>query len=220
MPPEAALLTAASEDVHQDEPVASAAASSFAKRALDLSVATALLLVLLPLLAVLAAAVWIESGGPVVFRQRRTGFNGEPFVIYKFRTMIETGDAPTVHAVRNDARTTLIGRWLRRSSLDELPQLWNVLKGEMSLIGPRPHAVEHDRYYVQVVDDYSLRFDTRPGLTGLAQISGCRGEIQHVDQMKERVFYDLAYIRSWSLALDFQIALRTLFVAPFDPAAY
>lgn len=190
------------------------------KRALDVVGAAVGLVVLAPFLLLVAGVIWVESGGPVLFRQRRSGLNGAPFVIYKFRTMRADAEAPVSHAVRNDCRATPFGRWLRRTSLDEFPQLINVLKGEMSLVGPRPHAIEHDRYYAAIVGDYSQRFATRPGLTGLAQVSGCRGEIGHVEQMVDRVRYDLHYIRAWSPAMDLQILAKTLFVAPFDPAAY
>jgi putative colanic acid biosynthesis UDP-glucose lipid carrier transferase len=200
---------------------ASRPARSVLKRALDLSGSALGLLILLPLLVIIATAIWIESGGPVLFRQSRSGMNGRPFTIYKFRTMQAAwSTAPATHAVRNDCRTTQVGRFLRRSSFDELPQLINVLKGEMSLVGPRPHALEHDQYYAAKVADYSQRFATRPGLTGLAQVSGCRGEVADADHMARRVRYDLDYIRNWSLAGDISILARTLVVAPFDPAAY
>ena len=200
---------------------ASRPARSVLKRTLDLSGATLGLLMLLPLLLLIAVAVWIESGGPVLFRQSRSGMNGRPFTIYKFRTMqVACSEGPVTHAVRNDCRATQVGRFLRRSSFDELPQLINVLRGEMSLVGPRPHALEHDQYYAAKVADYSHRFATRPGLTGLAQVSGCRGEVADAEHMAQRVGHDLDYIRNWSLGRDLSILARTFVVAPFDPAAY
>ena len=124
------------------------------------------------------------------------------------------------HATRRDCRTTRIGKLLRRTSLDELPQLFNVLKGDMSLVGPRPHALAHDRYYETVVDSYADRFLVKPGISGLAQISGCRGEIKSIGCMAQRVEYDLSYIGRWSVWLDLWILLKTLVIGVFDPAAY
>ena len=197
-----------------------APATSALKRGLDVSVAAMALMFLLPLLAFVALAIWLESGGPVIFRQSRSGLNGAPFTILKFRTMYAVSASPVTHASRRDRRITHVGRFLRRSSLDELPQLFNVLRGEMSLVGPRPHATEHDEYYAPRVPAYSERFATRPGLTGLAQVSGQRGEVADAEHMAQRIKCDLEYIRSWSIGSDLSILLRTLVVAPFDPAAY
>ena len=196
-------------------------ATSVAKRSFDIVVATAALLFVAPLLILAALAIWIESGGPVLFRQRRTGLGGEAFVIYKLRTMhvLEDGHA-LKHATRGDARITRVGAFLRKSSIDELPQLINVLLGDMSLVGPRPHALGHDIHYAAHVPNYSARFRTRPGLTGLAQVSGLRGEIHDLDCMRRRVQADADYVEQWSLALDIQIALRTVPLLLRDPTAY
>jgi len=195
--------------------------SSHAKRLFDVCLAVAVLFFLSPLLILIACAISLESRGPVLFRQKRGGLNGDAFVILKFRSMeCDTSDASVSHASRNDARITRVGSFLRRSSLDELPQLINVLKGEMSLVGPRPHALVHDRYYRMHIPDYDQRSLVRPGLTGLAQISGSRGEIKDVSDMAARVEWDVAYIRTWSLSSDLSILAKTLLKLPFDPAAY
>jgi len=163
----------------------------------------------------------VESRGPILFRQRRSGRDGKVFVIYKFRTMhvLEDG-TDIVQATRNDGRTTIVGRLLRRSSIDELPQLLNVLKGEMSLVGPRPHAVAHDQYYLQTVPNYKLRFYCKPGITGLAQIKGFRGEVRDIPHMAERIACDLEYIENWSLATDARILFLTAISTPFHRTAY
>ena len=180
------------------------------KRVFDLVIGSTMLVVLFPLLAVAAVAVKLESRGPVIFRQRRRGFNGREFVIHKFRTMrvMEYGDN-IQQASRRDPRVTRLGRLLRRSSIDELPQLFNVLSGEMSLVGPRPHAVAHDQEYGDLVGNYAFRHQVKPGITGWAQVNGFRGETAHVDQMRKRIEFDVWYINNWSVALDFQILGRT-----------
>ena len=200
---------------------AALAQGSITKRTIDIVLAGGGLVVLSLFLVLVALLIRAESRAPILFRQRRTGYGGVPFVIYKFRTMhvVEDGDV-IEHATRRDCRTTRIGRLLRRTSLDELPQLINVLKGEMSLVGPRPHALAHDRYYETVVDNYADRFLVKPGITGLAQISGCRGEITSTRCMAQRVDYDLSYIHRWSVWLDVWILLKTLVIGVFDPAAY
>jgi Undecaprenyl-phosphate glucose phosphotransferase len=181
-----------------------------AKRMLDLVVASAALLLLSPLLAAVAVAIKLDSRGPVFFRQRRRGFNGRTFAITKFRTMSVLEDGPTiVQARRGDRRVTRVGRWLRRASIDELPQLLNVLNGEMSLIGPRPHALAHDEMFDKNVRNYAFRRRVKPGLSGWAQIHGRRGEILSTDAIEQRVEYDLWYIDNWSLQLDFSILLLT-----------
>jgi putative colanic acid biosynthesis UDP-glucose lipid carrier transferase len=179
------------------------------------------LLAILPFLLLIALAIMAESRGPVLFRQRRSGQDGRVFVIYKFRTMhvLEDG-ADVLQATRNDCRTTAVGRFLRRFSIDELPQLLNVLKGEMSLVGPRPHAVAHDNYYMQTVPTYKLRFYSKPGITGLAQIDGFRGEVRDILHMEERVARDLEYIETWSLAQDIRILFLTVVRTPFHRSAY
>ncbi len=165
-----------------------------------------------PLFLIVATAITLDSPGPVLFRQRRSGLNGREFVIFKFRTMTVLEDGPVItQACRNDCRVTLIGKILRRASLDELQQLFNVLKGDMSLVGPRPHALAHDRNYRLHIADYDERYQVKPGLTGWAQIKGLRGETESVAVMAERVRFDLWYARNWSLGLDLKIMLRTCF---------
>ncbi|QUD90677.1 exopolysaccharide biosynthesis polyprenyl glycosylphosphotransferase [Phenylobacterium montanum] len=199
----------------------SAAASSRVKRAFDVVAAILGIIAFLPLLLLICLLVRLESPGPVVFRQRRGGLGGRPFEIFKFRTMsVVEQDGPLAHATKTDPRVTRIGGFLRRSSLDELPQLFNVLRGEMSIIGPRPHAVFHDEYYSERIPDYMDRLKTRPGLTGLAQVSGYRGEIRDLEDMQRRIDCDLAYIRDWSLTLDMRLLVKTIIIAPFDPMAY
>ena len=194
---------------------------SKSKRALDLLGATLGFLFLLPFLSLIALAIMVETRGPILFRQRRSGRDGKTFVIYKFRTMHVLEDGATVmQATRNDFRTTFVGRFLRRFSIDELPQLLNVMKGEMSLVGPRPHAVAHDQYYSQTVPSYVLRFYCKPGITGLAQINGFRGEVRDIPHMGERIARDLEYIENWSLALDARILFITAVSTPFHRSAY
>jgi exopolysaccharide biosynthesis polyprenyl glycosylphosphotransferase len=180
------------------------------KRALDLAVAITVLVLFMPLMA--AIALWIarDSAGPVFFRQTRRGLGGKPFDILKFRTMtvLENGDA-VVQATENDPRVTRAGRFLRKSSLDELPQLLNVIRGEMSLVGPRPHALAHDEYYGRLIGGYTLRQAVKPGITGWAQVHGLRGETPTLDSMKRRVLLDAWYASNASLSLDFEILLRT-----------
>ena len=191
------------------------------KRLVDFLGAAGALLLLAPFLLIVALCIWLESPGPVMFRQRRTGCGGAPFLIYKFRTMwvFEDGDR-VVQVARRDQRVTRVGALLRRASIDELPNLINVFKGDMSLVGPRPHAIAHDEYYSATVPYYGTRFMTRPGMTGLAQVSGLRGETSEVHAMAARVAKDVEYIREWSMLLDFKIMLRTLSVVAFHPAAY
>ncbi len=181
-----------------------------AKRVLDLVGASVGIVLLMPVFILAACAVKFESDGPVVFRQRRNGFDQNQFVIFKFRTMRVLEDGATVtQARRNDSRITSVGRILRRSSIDELPQLFNVLRGEMSLVGPRPHALAHDQQYTTLIDDYCMRHHVKPGITGWAQIKGCRGETVRPEDMQRRVQFDLWYIQNWTFALDLQILLRT-----------
>jgi len=182
------------------------------KRALDIVCASAGILVLSPLLLLTAIFVKLDSPGPVIFRQRRNGFNTKPFVIFKFRTMTVLEDGPAIiQARRGDHRVTRVGQLLRRSSIDELPQLFNVLRGDMSLVGPRPHALAHDNEYKVLIAKYSLRHHVKPGMTGWAQVNGLRGETGHLDQMVERIKLDLWYVNHWSLRLDLSILVRTCF---------
>jgi undecaprenyl-phosphate galactose phosphotransferase/putative colanic acid biosynthesis UDP-glucose lipid carrier transferase len=183
-----------------------------AKRVFDFVLACTALVVLSPIMAMAAAAVRWDTPGPVLFRQRRTGFDGEKFSIFKFRTMnvMEDG-AHVVQARRDDARITRTGAFLRRTSIDELPQLFNVLRGEMSLVGPRPHAVCHDQHYQKLISEYVFRFHVKPGITGWAQVHGCRGEISRLEDMEHRLALDLWYVRNWSFQTDLRIIIRTCF---------
>jgi putative colanic acid biosynthesis UDP-glucose lipid carrier transferase len=191
------------------------------KRLLDLVLTVVFLPLLLPLLAAIAIGVKVSSPGPVIFRQRRYGLDGQQIIIYKFRTMTQTDDGSVVvQATRDDQRVTPFGRWLRRLSLDELPQLFNVLQGSMSLVGPRPHAVAHNEQYRGLIKGYMVRHKVLPGLTGLAQVNGCRGETADLAQMEARVKYDLDYLRHWSLLLDLKILLLTVLRSFGDERAY
>jgi exopolysaccharide biosynthesis polyprenyl glycosylphosphotransferase len=168
-----------------------------------------------------AILIKCTSTGPVLFRQTRNGFNGRAFKIYKFRTMRVLEDGPIIlQARRNDPRVTPVGRWLRKTSIDELPQLLNVLLGDMSLVGPRPHAAAHNSEYEQVISNYAFRQHVKPGITGWAQVNGYRGETLTVNMMKSRVDLDLWYINNWSIWLDAKIILRTVVQVTRDPVAY
>ena len=181
-----------------------------AKRLTDLLLTLPLLLLISPVMLAIALAVRLTSPGPVVFRQRRYGLNGEQITIYKFRTMTVLEDGPvTEQARREDARFTRVGRFLRRYSLDELPQLINVLQGRMSLVGPRPHTVAHNELYRKLIKGYMVRHKVLPGITGLAQVNGLRGETRELEQMEARVRFDLEYLRCWSVELDLEILART-----------
>ena len=182
------------------------------KRVLDVVVSMTVIVFFWPLLMIAAVAIKLDSPGPIIFRQRRSGLNAKEFVIFKFRTMTVLEDGPVVtQASRDDLRVTRIGKFLRQSSLDELPQLFNVLRGDMSLVGPRPHALAHDNEYRVHIADYDFRHHVKPGMTGWAQVNGLRGETASFDQMAERVKLDLWYINNWSLGLDINILLRTCF---------
>jgi putative colanic acid biosynthesis UDP-glucose lipid carrier transferase len=185
--------------------------NSTIKRASDVVLASLILLLLAPLMLVVAIAVRIDSPGPVIFRQRRYGLYGEEIIVYKFRSMsvMENGST-VVQAQKNDGRVTKIGGFLRRTSLDELPQFVNVLQGRMSIVGPRPHAVAHNEQYRKVIKGYMLRHKVKPGITGWAQVNGLRGETATLDKMEARVQYDLDYLRNWSVWLDLWIVLRTI----------
>ena len=191
-----------------------------AKRAVDLSVAAVSLIALTPIFLLVALAIKLDSRGPVFFLQRRGGFRGRPFLVTKFRTMTSADDGNVIaQAGRDDARLTRVGKFLRKTSIDELPQLFNVVRGEMSLVGPRPHAVAHDRHFRGIDPRYGRRFKARPGITGLAQVSGCRGETKNPESVRRRVDFDLRYIERWSLLLDIVIILRTLILIVRDPNA-
>lgn len=181
------------------------------KRAMDVVVAGGALLFFAPLLLIVALLIKLESRGPVFFRQARGGLNGHAFTIFKFRSMRvqENGDK-VVQARRDDDRITTIGRLIRKTSIDELPQLLNVLKGDMSIVGPRPHALAHDTQYGALIANYHLRFRARPGLTGLAQIKGLRGGTNAIEAMAARVDADNEYIERWSFGEDVRIILMTV----------
>ena len=196
-------------------------ATSRLKRVFDIVVAAWALLLFLPLLLMVMAAIQIESPGPAIFRQRRTGYRGQIFTILKFRTMTVAEDAGEVRqATRNDERVTALGALLRKLSIDELPQLWNVLRGDMSIVGPRPHALAHDDYYGGLIPTYAARFRAKPGLTGYAQVNGFRGEVNDMRCMSDRVAADNSYIEEWSPALDLAILAKTVPLVFRDPRAY
>jgi putative colanic acid biosynthesis UDP-glucose lipid carrier transferase len=191
------------------------------KRVEDIVIAGAiLLLVAIPMIAI-AIGVKLSSPGPIIFRQHRYGLRGNKIEVWKFRTMRALENGTTViQAQKDDPRVTPFGALLRRTSLDELPQLINVLQGRMSLVGPRPHAVVHNEQYRKLIDRYMLRHKVKPGITGWAQINGWRGETDTLDKMQKRVEYDLAYIHNWSLWLDLKIIFLTVFRVLRDKQAY
>ena len=196
--------------------------AGFSKRLMDVAVSLGALVALSPLLLAIALAVKATSPGPVLFRQRRYGLDGQEIVVYKFRTMTVMEDGAVVRqATRNDQRLTRIGGFLRRTSLDELPQFLNVLQGRMSVVGPRPHAVAHNETYRRIIRGYMIRHKVKPGITGWAQVNGARGETDTLEKMERRVELDLEYLRRWSLRLDLLIVLRTfLMVFRRDGNAY
>lgn len=179
------------------------------KRLEDLIVGGALTLAALPILPLIALAIWLDSPGPVLFRQRRVGLNRKPIEVLKFRTMFVSGEDDVRQATPGDQRVTRVGRFLRRTSLDELPQLFNVLKGDMSLVGPRPHAIEHDSTFERMIETYAFRHQVKPGLTGLAQVMGLRGVTRTVNCVEARLNADITYIRNWSIWLDLRIIAAT-----------
>jgi putative colanic acid biosynthesis UDP-glucose lipid carrier transferase len=192
-----------------------------AKRLTDIVLSLAILLLLLPLLALVTVLVKLSSPGPVIFKQRRYGLDGREIAVYKFRTMHVTEDGAHIRqASKTDQRVTRIGAILRRSSLDELPQLINVLQGRMSLVGPRPHAVAHNEEYRKLIKGYMVRHKVLPGITGLAQVNGCRGETSQLEEMEARVNYDLDYLRRWTPMLDIKIILMTVVKVFRDDKAY
>jgi putative colanic acid biosysnthesis UDP-glucose lipid carrier transferase len=195
--------------------------NELAKRISDIVLASLILVLISPVLLAVALGVKLTSPGPVIFRQRRNGLNGEEITVYKFRSMTATDNGAIVpQARRNDPRITPLGAFLRRTSLDELPQFVNVLQGRMSIVGPRPHAVAHNEQYRSLIQAYMVRHKVRPGITGWAQVNGLRGETDTVDKMQARVEYDLEYLRNWSLVFDLRIIARTLKLVLFDRGAY
>jgi len=191
------------------------------KRLSDVVLASSILVVIAPILLAIGLGVKLSSPGPMIFKQRRNGLYGDEITVYKFRSMTTQDNGPLVaQATKDDPRITRFGAFLRRSSLDELPQFINVLQGRMSIVGPRPHAVAHNEQYRQIIKSYMLRHKVKPGITGWAQVNGLRGETDTVEKMKARVEFDLAYLRNWSLALDLKIILRTIRLVFFDRHAY
>ena len=196
-------------------------ASAFIKRVEDIILASFILILISPLLFVLALAVKLTSKGPVIFKQRRYGIDGKPIAVWKFRSMTVTEDGDQVtQATKDDSRLTPIGAFIRGTSLDELPQFINVLKGDMSIVGPRPHAIAHNEQYRKLILGYMLRHKVKPGITGWAQINGWRGETDTLEKMEKRIEYDLEYIRAWSLWLDLKIVFFTIFKGFINKNAY
>ncbi len=195
--------------------------SALIKRGMDIIFSTLGLLLLWPVLIAIGIAIRMTSKGPALFKQRRYGLNGEEILVYKFRSMTvcEDGQAVT-QATKMDMRITKLGRFLRKTSLDELPQIINVLQGRMSIVGPRPHAVAHNEQYRKLISGYMIRHKVRPGITGWAQVNGLRGETETVDKMRKRVEYDLDYLRHWSAWMDIKIIFRTIKLVIHDSQAY
>jgi putative colanic acid biosynthesis UDP-glucose lipid carrier transferase len=191
------------------------------KRISDIVLASIILVLITPVLAAIAIGVKLSSPGPAIFRQRRNGLDGEEIIVYKFRSMRAQDNGPVVvQATKADPRITPFGAFIRRTSLDELPQFVNVLQGRMSIVGPRPHAVAHNEQYRQLIKAYMVRHKVKPGITGWAQVNGHRGETDTIEKMQARVEYDLEYLRNWSLGLDLQIIARTVKLVFFDHNAY
>ena len=191
------------------------------KRASDMVFALLILILIAPLLLAIGIAIKLSTRGPALFKQHRYGLDGQEIVVYKFRSMtVSENGASVVQASRNDARITPLGAFLRRTSLDELPQFFNVLQGRMSIVGPRPHAVAHNEFYRKQIKGYMVRHKVKPGITGWAQVNGFRGETDTLDKMQGRIDCDLDYLRHWSLALDIQIIFRTIRLVLKDHKAY
>ncbi len=192
------------------------------KRTEDVVLSVIALVMLAPLMLVVAVLIKLDSPGPVLFRQKRLGFNNNVITVYKFRSMVHqsSSDAVVPQARRNDGRVTRVGRFIRRTSIDELPQLFNVLQDGMSLVGPRPHALAHNDQYAKLIDGYLGRHRVQPGITGWAQVNGLRGETETLDKMQRRVEHDLVYIDGWSLFLDLRILFLTVLLTVFDRNAY
>ncbi len=195
--------------------------NAMVKRLSDIVLASLILILISPVLLAIAAIVKLTSPGPALFKQRRYGLDGREVIVYKFRSMRVAEDGAVVkQATKDDPRVTPFGAFIRRTSLDELPQFINVLQGRMSIVGPRPHAIAHNEQYRKLVKGYMLRHKVRPGITGWAQVNGMRGETETVDKMMMRIEYDLEYLRHWSLKLDLQIIWRTIFVVLGKQNAY
>jgi len=195
--------------------------NGLAKRTSDVVLSFLILLLLLPILLVLTIGVKLSSPGPIIFKQRRYGLDGKEILVYKFRSMTVCDDGDIVkQATKDDARITRFGAFIRRTSLDELPQFVNVLQGRMSIVGPRPHAVAHNETYRKAIKGYMIRHKVKPGITGWAQVNGYRGETETLDKMEKRIEYDLEYLRNWSLSLDFWIIVKTVLIVAKDRNAY
>jgi len=195
--------------------------NELSKRVFDIAVASIILVLIAPILLAVAVGVKLSSPGPVIFKQRRNGLDGEEIIVYKFRSMRAMDNGEVVkQATKGDPRITRFGAFLRKTSLDELPQFINVLQGRMSIVGPRPHAVAHNESYRKLIKAYMVRHKVRPGITGWAQVNGCRGETETLDKMQARVEYDLEYLRNWSVGLDVSIIFRTIRLVLFDRNAY
>lgn len=191
------------------------------KRLEDIIVSTFILILISPILVFIALAVKFSSRGPIIFRQVRYGMDGKPIKVWKFRSMtVMENDGKVIQATKNDIRVTKVGKFLRSTSLDELPQFFNVLFGQMSVVGPRPHAVSHNEQYRSLIQGYMLRHKVKPGITGLAQINGWRGETDTLEKMEKRIEYDLLYIRGWSIWLDLKIIFLTVFKGFINKSAY
>lgn len=191
------------------------------KRSSDIVLSIAILILISPVLLLIGALVKLTSSGPMIFKQRRYGLEGEEIIVYKFRSMTVCEDGDTINqAKKDDDRITKVGAFLRKSSLDELPQFVNVLQGRMSIVGPRPHAVAHNELYRKLIKGYMIRHKVKPGITGWAQVNGLRGETQSLDRMQARIEHDLDYLRNWSLLLDLRIILMTVSVVFKDQYAY
>ena len=192
-----------------EAPIANNPSSHLLKRCIDFFGAVSIILLLSPLLCVISILIKLDSRGPIIFLQKRHGLHGKIFQIYKFRSMYLNPDSDSKQTEENDERITRVGRLIRRMSIDELPQLFNVVIGQMSLVGPRPHAVLHNNYYGNKIHNFMARHNIKPGMTGLAQINGCRGIADTVKKMEERLHYDMEYISKWSLYLDIKILVNT-----------
>lgn len=191
------------------------------KRLEDIILSSLILLMITPVLLACALAVRLSSPGPIIFKQRRYGLDGKEVLVYKFRSMTSTDNGAVVkQATKNDARVTKVGAFMRRTSLDELPQFINVLQGRMSIVGPRPHAVAHNEQYRKLIKGYMVRHKVKPGITGWAQVNGARGETDTLEKMERRIHLDLYYLRHWSLKLDLNIILRTAGLMAKDSSAY
>jgi putative colanic acid biosynthesis UDP-glucose lipid carrier transferase len=195
--------------------------NSLMKRVSDIVISSIILILIAPILLVVAIGVKLSSPGPAIFKQKRNGLDGDEITVYKFRSMRSQDNGAVVkQATRGDSRITPFGAFLRRTSLDELPQFINVLQGRMSIVGPRPHAVAHNEQYRSLIRAYMVRHKVKPGITGWAQVNGLRGETETVEKMKARVEYDLEYLRNWSVGFDLRIILRTITLVLFDRNAY